>query len=106
MREVRGRHKTYISKVIQHPSNVVEIQIKKENTKSRAGQVCFCPTVIADHGCNNSLSSTVHLPVLSGCFGFPIPPVHTYECTGRRLHLGPRSRRRRLHESPRKGLGM
>jgi NADPH oxidase len=39
MREVRGRHKTYISKVIQHPSNVVEIQIKKENTKSRAGQV-------------------------------------------------------------------
>lgn len=40
MREVRGRHKTYISKVIQHPSNVVEIQMKKERTKSKAGQVC------------------------------------------------------------------
>lgn len=39
LREVRGRHKTYISKVIQHPSSVVEIQIKKEHTKSRAGQV-------------------------------------------------------------------
>lgn len=38
-REIRGRHKTYISKVIQHPSNVVEIQIKKKNTKTRAGQV-------------------------------------------------------------------
>src|SRR5207247_2924593 len=37
LREVRGRHKTYISKVVQHPSNVVEIQIKKENTKTRAG---------------------------------------------------------------------
>jgi hypothetical protein len=40
-REVRGRHKTYISKVIQHPSNVVELQIKKEKTKTRAGQVCL-----------------------------------------------------------------
>lgn len=39
LREVRGRHKTYISKVIQHPSKVVEIQIKKEHTTSRAGQV-------------------------------------------------------------------
>lgn len=39
LREVRGRHKTYITKVIQHPSKVVEIQMKKEHTKSRAGQV-------------------------------------------------------------------
>ena len=39
MREVRGRHKTFISKVIQHPSNVIELQIKKEHTKTRAGQV-------------------------------------------------------------------
>ncbi|CCF39889.1 NADPH oxidase [Colletotrichum higginsianum] len=46
-REVRGRHKTYISKVIQHPSNVCEIQIKKEHTKTRAGQYIFfcCPAV-------------------------------------------------------------
>ena len=40
-REIRGRHKTYISKVVQHPSNVVEVQIKKEHTKTQAGQVSF-----------------------------------------------------------------
>jgi predicted ferric reductase len=46
-REVRGHHKTYVSKVIQHPSNVCEIQIKKEHTKTRAGQYIFfcCPAV-------------------------------------------------------------
>jgi len=47
LREVRGKHKTYISKVIEHPSGVVEIQIKKEHTKPRAGQYIFlcCPEV-------------------------------------------------------------
>lgn len=47
LREIRGRHKTYISKVIQHPSNVTEIQIKKEKTKTRAGQYIFlcCPEI-------------------------------------------------------------
>ncbi|KAF2838604.1 NADPH oxidase [Patellaria atrata CBS 101060] len=46
-REVRGRHKTFVSKVIQHPSNVCEIQIKKEHTTTRAGQYIFlcCPEV-------------------------------------------------------------
>ncbi|KAL0260022.1 hypothetical protein SLS55_005766 [Diplodia seriata] len=46
-REVRGKHKTYVSKVIQHPSNVCEIQIKKENTKTQAGQYIFlcCPEI-------------------------------------------------------------
>ncbi|KAF5019329.1 hypothetical protein F66182_8669 [Fusarium sp. NRRL 66182] len=46
-RELRGRHRTYITKVIQHPSNVCEIQMKKENTKTRAGQYIFlcCPAV-------------------------------------------------------------
>ncbi|CAK7265102.1 hypothetical protein SEPCBS119000_001333 [Sporothrix epigloea] len=46
-RELRGRHRTYISKVVQHPSNVCEIQIKKEHTKTRAGQYIFfnCPAV-------------------------------------------------------------
>jgi len=47
LREVRSRHRTYISKVIQHPSKVMEIQIKKEKTKTRAGQYIFinCPEV-------------------------------------------------------------
>lgn len=46
-REVRGRHKTYVSKVIHHPSNVCEIQVKKEHTTTRAGQYIFlcCPEV-------------------------------------------------------------
>lgn len=41
MREIRGRHTTFISKVIQHPSNVVEIQMFKEKTKVKAGQYIF-----------------------------------------------------------------
>ncbi|KPI34746.1 Superoxide-generating NADPH oxidase heavy chain subunit A, partial [Cyphellophora attinorum] len=40
-REVRGRHKTFISKVIQHPANVVEIQMFKEKTKLKPGQYIF-----------------------------------------------------------------
>ncbi|OQV04709.1 hypothetical protein CLAIMM_09557 isoform 2 [Cladophialophora immunda] len=47
LREIRGYQKTYITKVIEHPSNVVEIRIKKEHTKTRAGQYIFlcCPEV-------------------------------------------------------------
>ncbi|KAH9846070.1 NADPH oxidase [Lenzites betulinus] len=47
LREVRSRHRTYISKVIQHPSNVVELQIKKEKTPTQAGQYIFlcCPEI-------------------------------------------------------------
>ncbi|EIW68732.1 hypothetical protein TREMEDRAFT_32037 [Tremella mesenterica DSM 1558] len=46
-REIRARHATYISKVILHPSKVLEVQIKKENTTRRAGQYIFvnCPEV-------------------------------------------------------------
>lgn len=37
---------TYISKVIAHPSNIVELQIKKPGTKINAGRVYFnCPEV-------------------------------------------------------------
>ncbi|KAF9257891.1 NADPH oxidase [Marasmius fiardii PR-910] len=47
LREVRSRHRTYIHKVIQHPSKVMELQIKKEKTKTRAGQYIFlnCPEI-------------------------------------------------------------
>jgi predicted ferric reductase len=47
LREVRSRHRTYISKVIQHPSKVMEVQIKKEKTTTRAGQYIFlsCPEI-------------------------------------------------------------
>jgi NADPH oxidase 2 len=47
LREVRSRHRTYISKVIQHPSKVMEIQVKKEKTTTRAGQYIYisCPEI-------------------------------------------------------------
>lgn len=47
LREVRGRQSTHISKVIQHPSRVCEIQIKKRNWNAKAGQYIFlsCPEI-------------------------------------------------------------
>ncbi|CAG8478625.1 10071_t:CDS:2 [Ambispora gerdemannii] len=47
LREIRARQKTYVSKVIMHPSKVVEIQIKKEHISTKAGQYIFlcCPEV-------------------------------------------------------------
>ncbi|KAJ7583931.1 NADPH oxidase isoform 2 [Mycena floridula] len=47
LREVRARHRTYISKVVQHPSEVFELQIKKDNTTIRAGDYIFlnCPDI-------------------------------------------------------------
>ena len=45
--QVRSRYITYIYKVIQHPLNVMGLQIKKEKTTTRAGQYIFlsCPEV-------------------------------------------------------------
>uniref|UniRef100_A0A1D1XVG3 Superoxide-generating NADPH oxidase heavy chain subunit A n=1 Tax=Anthurium amnicola TaxID=1678845 RepID=A0A1D1XVG3_9ARAE len=47
LREIRARHRTYISKVVMHPSKVVEIQIKKDHIKTQAGQYIFlcCPEI-------------------------------------------------------------
>ncbi|KAI9845677.1 MAG: hypothetical protein M1838_001660 [Thelocarpon superellum] len=47
LREIRGRYSTVVSKVVQHPSKVVEIQMKKDKITSRAGQYVFicCPEV-------------------------------------------------------------
>ncbi|GAA6041202.1 hypothetical protein NBRC10512_008205 [Rhodotorula toruloides] len=48
LREIRSRHRTYLSKVVVHPSNVIELRIKKEKTpRVRPGQyimIC-CPSV-------------------------------------------------------------
>lgn len=38
LREVRGLHKTHISKVIQHPNSVVEVQIMKKEMAMEVGQ--------------------------------------------------------------------
>ncbi|KAH9820743.1 FAD-binding domain-containing protein [Melampsora americana] len=47
LREIRSNHQTYISKVIQHPSRVFEVQFKKEKTSTRVGQYIYlkCPEV-------------------------------------------------------------
>jgi len=47
LREIRARHTTYISKVVMHPSKVVEIQVKKEHITTKAGQYIFlcCPEI-------------------------------------------------------------
>ena len=39
--EWHGRHQTFVSKVIQHPNNVLEIQFKKGKTLVKVGQVRF-----------------------------------------------------------------
>jgi hypothetical protein len=94
-REIRGRHKTYISKVIQHPSNVVEIQIKKAKTKTRAGQVgdfflrgAWC---LAD-------ITLVHLPLLPPGLALAISPVYPHQRPRRRLHIRSHPMRRKLHQ--------
>ncbi|KAJ3110173.1 hypothetical protein HK100_003133 [Physocladia obscura] len=46
-REIRARSRTYISKAVQHPSRVVEVQIMKPSCKPKAGQyisIC-CPEI-------------------------------------------------------------
>lgn len=59
-KEVVGRYKTYISKVIRHPCDVVEIQVKKEKTQMKIGQVCNqCPLSILVLTC-----SLVHISLL------------------------------------------
>lgn len=85
LREVRGRHKTFISKVIQHPSNVVEIQIKKERTHSRAGQVRIIGQLMFD----NLMKLTVYIPLLPGDIGLAVSPFHPDECPRRGLHFRP-----------------
>ncbi|KAJ3060956.1 hypothetical protein HK102_009303, partial [Quaeritorhiza haematococci] len=48
IREIRGRFlHTHIHKVIQHPSKVVEVQIKKPSVRMQSGQYIFlcCPEV-------------------------------------------------------------
>ncbi|KAJ1506816.1 hypothetical protein HMI55_001021 [Coelomomyces lativittatus] len=46
-REVRGRRQTQLSKIILHPADVLEVQIKKPSAKVRSGQYIWinCPLV-------------------------------------------------------------
>ncbi|KAJ3396340.1 hypothetical protein HDU92_003399 [Lobulomyces angularis] len=67
LREVKGRRKTYISKVVQHPSKVVEVQITKPSCKTEAGQYIFlcCPEIAAYEWHPFTLTSSPHEPFIS-----------------------------------------
>ncbi|KAI9359565.1 ferric reductase NAD binding domain-containing protein [Zopfochytrium polystomum] len=67
VREIRGRRKTYISKVVQHPSNVVEVQIKKPSCKTKPGQYIFlnCPEVALYEWHPFTLTSSPHEDFIS-----------------------------------------
>jgi NADPH oxidase len=47
LREWRGRQRTHITRVVLHPSRVLEVQFKKDYFKTKAGQYLFlcCPDV-------------------------------------------------------------
>ncbi|KAI8840204.1 ferric reductase NAD binding domain-containing protein [Chytriomyces cf. hyalinus JEL632] len=67
LREVRGRAKTYISKVVQHPSNVVEVQFTKPSFKQQAGQYIFisCPEIATYEWHPFTLTSSPNEPFVS-----------------------------------------
>ena len=94
-REIRGRHQTFISKVIQHPNNVVEIQIKKEKTKSKAGQV----SSVDPRSTDMLTHYIVHLSLLSRGVYIPIPPFYPYQCARGGLPIGPYPLRRKLYKN-------
>ncbi|KAJ3390988.1 hypothetical protein HDU84_006660 [Entophlyctis sp. JEL0112] len=67
-REVRGRFpKTYVSKVVQHPSNVVEVQIMKPSCVTKAGQYIFicCPEISPYEWHPFTLTSSPNEPFIS-----------------------------------------
>ncbi|KAJ3189695.1 hypothetical protein HK101_008754 [Irineochytrium annulatum] len=67
IREIRGRRKTYISKVVQHPSNVVEVQIKKPSCVTKPGQYIFisCPEIALYEWHPFTLTSSPHEEFIS-----------------------------------------
>ncbi|KAI8609759.1 ferric reductase NAD binding domain-containing protein [Chytriomyces sp. MP71] len=67
LREVRGRRKTYISKVVQHPSNVCEVQFTKPSCKTKAGQYIFisCPEIATYEWHPFTLTSSPYEPFVS-----------------------------------------
>ena len=73
-KEVAGRYKTYISKVIRHPCDVVEIQVKKEKTRMSIGQVCI-QWPFSIFGLTLSI---VHLYLLPRSLPLAIPSLPAY----------------------------
>lgn len=61
-REYRGRRKTTITKVVQHPSKVVEVQFKKDSLTALPGQYIFicCPEISLFEWHPYTLTSSPH----------------------------------------------
>lgn len=77
-KEVVWRYRTYISKVVRHPCDVVEIQVKKEKTRMRIGQVCDqCPLQILV-----LTFDLVHLSLLPRSLPLAMPSLHAYQRPG------------------------
>jgi NADPH oxidase len=66
-REINARRPTYISKVVLHPSSVMEIQIVKPSAKTQPGQYIFiCIPEVARYQFHPfTLTSTPELPYIS-----------------------------------------
>lgn len=74
-KEAEGRYRTYISKVIRHPCDVVEIQVKKEKARMKIGQVCdqcSLPILVLTF-------SLVHLSLLSRSLSLATTSLHAYQ---------------------------
>lgn len=74
-KEIVGRYNTYISKVIRHPYNVVEIQVKREKTRMKIGQVghhCALPSLLLTH-------ILVYLYLLPRSLPLATPSLPTYQ---------------------------
>lgn len=74
-KELIGRYNTYISKVIRHPCNVVEIQVKKQKTRMKIGQVCHhraLPILLLTH-------VLVYLHLLPRGLPLATPSLPTYQ---------------------------
>ena len=67
VRELRWRKPTVISKVVKHPSKVVEVQIKKPSCVTKAGQYVFlcCPEIAAYEWHPFTLTSSPHEEFIS-----------------------------------------
>ncbi|TPX35813.1 hypothetical protein SeMB42_g07145 [Synchytrium endobioticum] len=67
IREWRGRRETHISKVVQHPSRVVEVQIQKPSCHTKAGQYIFinCPELATYQWHPFTLTSSPHEEFIS-----------------------------------------
>jgi len=85
LRQLRGSRKVYISRVIQHPHDVVEIQMKKDKIKAKIGQV----SSNSNYFFAGILTISVPLILLPRGFRLPVSSLHLDKRPRRRLLVYP-----------------